>query len=94
MKDKATYKELVEVLIAAAAEFISRPNILLNVAPNDVDLDSLLDILTSIYEQHEPESPLRLVREVEEMNKIIEEATKEYEATVDRPIPSKGGEKK
>ena len=94
MKDKATYKDLVEVLLAAAAEFISRPNILLTVAPNDGDLDSLLDILTGIEEQHEKEFPLplQLVKkenhgDLPEGN--IEEAAKEYEATVDRPMPEK-----
>lgn len=83
-EDKCTYKELIEILLSAAASMLVEKNLDAKILPlKDDDVGSLLYILENIYYDQEDDDTIT----PEEEGKIIAEATAEYEVTVDRPIP-------
>lgn len=121
-ESKCTYKELIEILLSAAASMLAEKDLNAEIVPlEDDDVGSLVYIFENIY--YGPEEEEIKVHEIHccmkhgckygdedcpvankelpgvkcdvcSEDEIIEEATKEYEATVDRPIQSKEGEEK
>ena len=87
-ESKCTYKELIEILLSAAASMLAEKDIMAEIIPlKDDDVGSLVWLLENIY--YGPDSDDTIDSPAEDEGKIIKEATEEYEATVDRPMPEK-----